>query len=113
MELYDLLYGWTKERVFWSIGLVLVTLLAIFVSLNVGVGKPEEMQGKVTAVGIETTSRYKLPVPLVTIQLKNGNVVTVEAARNIAVKIDDEVILLKSERMLTSGAEYKLQKVLK
>jgi len=113
MDLSDLFYGWTKQRAFWFIGLALVTLLSIFVSLNVGIGKPEEIKGKVTAVGLETTSRYELPAPLVTIRLRNGNVVTVEAERNIVVNINDEVVILKSEKMLTSGSKYKLQKVLK
>jgi hypothetical protein len=113
MELHNLLYGWTKDRTFWFVGLVLVTLLAIFASLNIGVGKPVMMQGKVTAVGLETATRYELPILLVTIQLKNGNVVTVEAPRDLAVNTDDSVVLVKSNRLLTSGAEYQLQKVLK
>jgi len=104
--------GWSKERIFWFIGLVFTTLLAIFVSLNIGVGEAVKINGTVISVGIDSATRYELSKPLVTVQTDGGRVVIIETQRNISINKGDKVILLKTQQLLTSGAEYKLHRVL-
>ncbi len=112
MELRYFLIGWTKEKAFWFICLILLTFLAIFASLNIGVGQEVQINGTVTSVGLNTTSRYELPAPIVTIQISSGQFVTIETHNNISISKGEKVILLQTQRLLTSGYDYKIHKVL-
>ena len=72
---------WTSSKVIGFSGLVFVVLLAVFVSLNVGLGPVREVSGVVTSIGMDTSDPYEVPSPIVTVMLENGVTVSVKVER--------------------------------
>jgi hypothetical protein len=113
MSLGYWLIGWSKEKRFWTAGIVFALLLIIFVAINIGAGPSKEISGVVSVVGMNTATRYELPIPMITVVLENGETIIVEGIRGITVKPEDRIILFESKRLLTPGTEYRFLKVIK
>jgi hypothetical protein len=110
MEIQYYLKDWTKERAFWFAGLLLIVLLVIFTYLNIGVGPPVEILGKVTSVGLNTATRYELTHPLVSIELEDRSIITIDTPKEIPLATGDDIVVLKSSRSITQGAEYQFHR---
>jgi hypothetical protein len=106
MDIGYWLIGWKKKHLLATLGLVLCILLVVFVSLNVGVN-PREITGTVKKLGMDTATIYTLPESIITVELTEGNVISVEIPRNINIKPGEEVVLAESSRLLTSGKDYR------
>ena len=112
MELRYFFTGWTKEKAFWFFGLVLLVTLSIFISLNVGVGQSVHVNSTVTSIGISSSAPYDLPRRLITFQLNNGKLITIEMQNDTLINKGDKVILNQKQRLLTSTYEYTFYRVL-
>lgn len=104
---------WTKKQIIHFALLIFIALLAIFVILNKGVGEEIKTNGEVLVVGIDSSTYYELPKKILTIKLKNGNVVVVGAERHTNVKVGDIVEVKERKRLITSGSVYKFSRVQK
>ena len=93
------------------LGIMFILLLVVFLSLNVGVGEPDILEGIVVAVGIDTTSKFELPKPVISIQLKNGLRISIDGVRGVNIKIGDIVKVSRRKRFITPGFEYQITSV--
>ena len=94
-------------------GIIFILLLIIFTALNIGVGPPEILQGKIIAVGVDSSSKYELPKPILTVELEDGNKITIEGVRDVNISVGDVIEVNRRKRFITSGFEYKYKKVVK
>ena len=93
------------------LGIIFVLLLVVFSSLNVGVGKSEILEGTVIGTGIDSTSKFELPKPIISVQLKNGTKISIEGVREVNIKVGDTVKISRRKRFLTPGFEYQFKSV--
>lgn len=107
MEFRYWLIGWSKEKILWAVGLALATGLAVFASVNMGVGPTKEISGVVTSVGLDASTRYELPAPIVSVKLQNGEEVNIAGLRGLNISKGDSVVLSERARLLSPGIEYK------
>jgi len=103
--------GWTKQKLIGFSSLIALVILFAFISLNIGSGPHKEARGTVTSIGVDTTSKFELPHPLITVTLENNAVINVEAPRNLSISVGDRVIVTQSTRYLTSGHEYQFKRL--
>ena len=102
---------YSRKNVARLLGIIFILLLVVFSSLNVGVGEPDILEGTVIAVGIDSTSKFELPKPVISIQLKNGVRISIEGVRGVNIKIGDIVKVSRRKRFLTPGFEYQIKSV--
>lgn len=100
---------WTKGKVVGFTGLVLAVLLAVFVSLNVGLGPNGEVNGEIISIGMDTSDPYEVPSPILTVRLENGVTVSVKNERGKPIARGDRVILAEYDKWLSGGKEYRLK----
>ena len=93
------------------LGIIFVLLLVVFSSLNVGVGKSEILEGTVIGTGIDSTSKFELPKPIISVQIKDGAIISIEGVREVNIKVGDTVKISRRKRFLTPGFEYQFKSV--
>jgi len=106
MDLGYWLIGWKKKHILATLGIGLIILLVIFVSLNVGIN-PKEITGTVKHLGMDTSTIYTLSESMITVELTEGDSISVEIPRNISIKPGEVVVLAESDRLITSGKHYR------
>ncbi len=102
---------YARKDIVRLLGIIFILLLIIFSSLNVGVGKPEIIEGTVIAVGIDSTSKFELPKPIISVQLKDGTKISIEGVREVNIKVGDTIKISRRKRFLTPGFEYQFKSV--
>jgi len=104
---------WNIKYIKRATGILLIFLFVGFITTNVGVGPPKLVKGKVVAIGVDTSTIYQLPVPMITIELENGRKITIEGKRELHLSTGDEVEVIESKRFYTSTNEYIFSRELK
>lgn len=105
--------GWTRQKVVGFSGVMLAVLLAVFVSLNVGLGPVREVSGEVVSIGMDTSDPYEVPTPVITVRLTDGVTVSVKSERGKPIAKGDRVILAEYDKWLSGGKEYRLKEIRK
>jgi hypothetical protein len=96
---------WTPRRLVSVVGIVLFMLLAVVAVINIGAGPTEDVRGVIRSIGMETGTRSTLPRLIATVEMKNGEMATVEIPKTVNVRTGSEVIVGKTPRLITGGHE--------
>jgi hypothetical protein len=113
MQLREFFYEWTATRVFGVLGLFVLVALILFAWTNIGAGPSQEVKGVVRSVGMDTGTKMSLPRYMATIETSDGKSVLLEVPTSVIVAEGSEVVVRKTQRLLTDGHEYQFMRLAK
>lgn len=94
-----------------AIALIAFTMIVLVTVLAMVSGKPAEVQGRVTAFGMDYATSSGVPRAVVTVELDSGEAINVLGKRGILIGIGDRVVLMRSGRQSSPDVDYRFLRV--
>ncbi len=86
--------------------LALIIFLVLFINLNVPIQNGTILHGKVTHIGLDTSTIHTLPKQILTIKLDSNTIITLPHSIHTPVSIGQRVNIKQSQTLLSQGIHY-------